>query len=441
MRSVKFLLPGALLIVVLGAGRLVAQTAEVALAAEGIISWTTRPHAVCYRGRTYFGYQSQRHVKVNYWDHASGTTGTPVVVHTYGRDDDHGTPALFVVPAGEHAGKLVVLYAHHNDPLYSRRSARRGDIREWDAPVTIDQGGCNYPKPLVRSDGSVWMSYRLAGTGHVYRMTSDGVRWSDRTTLATEKDGLLYVFLANQGDTFHLGFGRYQAASRRFRDAYHARSDDGGITWKRSDGTPIAMPITAAKATCAYDDSDGTEWSRVLDIAVDADGTPAMLFYYDMPNFRSGSREFLDMTVSQLRWDGAAWQLEDILSGTPYHRANLNAGAVYACSGAQKPGDIDTVVVMEGQHGVYAGSDFGTIVRPCRSRAVLYRRADAGWQRIGPLTSAPETWGDPARPEAFETRPQWIEGPRGSLELVLSRVTHYRAFQDWTSSLIGTLRP
>ena len=227
-------------------------------------------------------------------------------------------------------------------------------------------------------------------------------RWRD-------DDGLLYVFLAARGDTFHMGFGRYEESTKRFRDAYHAYSDDGGVSWNRSDGAAITLPITAANATCAYDDSQDVEWSRVLDIAVDASGAPAMLFYYHMPNFRSGSLQFLDMTVAQLRWDGSRWRLEDILTPAPYHRANLGAGAVYACSGAQKPGDINTVVVMEGQHGQYAGKDFATVRVPCRAHAVLYRRSEEGWQRIGPCTSDPEAWGDTARGEAFETRVQWVE--------------------------------
>ena len=428
--------------VMFAAGRLEAGATDrlgtsTIIAPEGITSWTTRPHAVYHNGRTYYGYQNQRKVEVNYRDHATGKIGTPVVVHTYTFDDDHGTPSLFVVPAGEHAGKLVVLYSHHNKPLYSRRSTKAEDVSAWDDAVTIDSGGCNYPKPFVRSDGSVWMSYRLSGTGHVYRTTSDGATWSAPTTLASADDGLLYMFLAARGDTFHLGFGRYEAGTQRFRDAYHAYSDDGGVTWKRSDGTAITMPITAAKATCAYDDSKSIEWSRVLDIAVDADGTPAMLFYYNMPNFRSGSLKFLNMTVAQLRWDGSTWQLQDILALAPYHRANLNGQAVYACSGAQKPGDIDTVVVMEGRHGEYSGSGFQTIVVPCRARAVLYRRSKAGWQRIGPVADGPETRGGSVPTEAFETRPQWVERTPGDSEVILSRVTHYRAYQGWRSSLIG----
>ena len=188
MKSPKFCLWVAPWLVAASAARLNAETADNArtcvLAPEGITSWTTKPHAVHHNGKTYFGYQNQRRVEVNYWDHATGQVGTPVVVHTYTRDDDHGTPSLFVVPAGERAGKFVVLYAHHSDPLYARRSTSAGDISAWDAPVTVDSGGCNYPKPFVRADGSVWMGYRLAGTGHVYRTTRDGATWSAPTTLA-----------------------------------------------------------------------------------------------------------------------------------------------------------------------------------------------------------------------------------------------------------------
>ena len=446
MRALRMLVLGLLLVAPWAAVPLNAASDEplgtsILLAPEGISSWTTKPHAVHHDGKTYFGYQNQRRVEVNYWDHATGKIGRPAVVATYSVDDDHGTPSLFVVPAGQHAGKLVVLYSHHNKPLYSRRSARPEDIRDWEDPVTIDRGGCNYPKPLVRSDGSVWMSYRLAGTGHVYRTTSDGATWSAPTTLATTDDGLLYTFLAARGDTFHLGFGLYVASTKRFRDAYHAWSSDGGVTWKRSDGTALRLPITAAKATCAYDDSQGMEWSRVLDIAVHADGTPAMLFYYNMPNFRSGSLKFLEMTAAQLRWDGSGWRLEDILRSAPYHRANLTGQGVYACSGVQKPGDINTVVLMEGRRGEYAGSGFETVVAPCRARAVLYRRSSAGWRRIGPLTEGFGLRQESLAAEIFETRAQWVHRGTGGLELILSRVSHYRAFQGWRSSLIGMTLP
>jgi len=408
---------------------------EMTLASEGISSWTTRPAAVRHGGRLYFAYQNQRRVEVNFLDAATGKAATPFVLHTYTYDDDHGTPSLFVVPSGQHAGKLVVIFSHHNAALYSRRCRTAGDLRQWDDAVTVDGGGCNYPKPLIRSDGSVWMSYRLSGTGHVYRTTPDGSTWSPATTLASAQDGLLYVFIAARGDSFHMAFGRYEGTSKRFRDAYHAISGDGGITWGRSDGSPIALPITAEKATCIYDDTS-QEWSRVLDVAVHDDGTPAILFYYDMPNFRSGSMRFLEMKVAQARWNGSDWRMEDIPASAPYHRANLKGRAVYACSGAQRPGDINTVVLMEGSHGEYSGAGFETINTPCRAHAVLYRRSHESWRRIGRITDAPERWEHTGRPEAFETRAQWVHGRGEVPELILSRVTHYRAYEEWASALI-----
>lgn len=409
---------------------------DFVLAPEGISSWTTRPGAICHEGVTYFAYQNQRKVEINYRD-PSGRMGSPVVLHSYDYDDDHGTPSLFVVPSGEHAGRIVALFSHHNRPLYSRRSLRPRDISEWEPAVCVDAGGCNYPKPLARSDGSVWMTYRLAGVGHVYRTTRDGSAWSAATTLATNKDGLLYMFLTSKGDIFHLGFGRYDSKSKRFRDAYHAMSKDGGTAWLRSDGTAIPLPITPDGATRAYDDSGGIEWSRILDIAIHEDGTPAMLLYYNMPNFRSGSLKFLDMAVAQIRWNGSAWQMTDILKRAPYHRANMSAQGVYPCSGAQRPGDVNTVVLMEGKRGEYAGSGFGDIVAPCRAQAVLYRQTDGAWKRIGPVTDASETLEKPGSGEAFETRAQWIHGADRAFDIILSRVTHYRAYQEWRSALIG----
>lgn len=158
MKTHDLLFPELLLVVLSVAGPIDAGTAEneILLAAEGITSWTTKPHAVYHNGRTYFGYQNQRHVEVNYLDHTAGKIGTLVVVHTYTYDDDHGTPSLFIVPAGKHAGKLVILYAHHNDPLYSCRSTNAEDISQWDPPVVVDGGRCNYPnvrrRYLVGSD-------------------------------------------------------------------------------------------------------------------------------------------------------------------------------------------------------------------------------------------------------------------------------------------------
>ena len=53
----------------------------------------------------------------------------------------------------------------------------------------------------------------------------------------------------------------------------------------------------------------------------------------------------------------------------------------------------------------------------------------------------PETWKNPVRPEAFETRPQWVQRAQGDFQLILSRITHYRAYQDWASSLMGVTLP
>ena len=63
--------------------------------------------------------------------------------------------------------------------------------------------------------------------------------------------------------------------ARRY-NVYYACSDDGGVTWKRSDGTRYPLPITEETAERIYDCGQHGVW--LDDIQLDSKGNPYILF-------------------------------------------------------------------------------------------------------------------------------------------------------------------
>jgi hypothetical protein len=84
-------------------------------------------------------------------------------------------------------------------------------------------------------------------------------------------------------------------------DVCYARSADGGHTWTRSDGTPYALPITAASAEVASPVPQGRDLINQTSMCTDTDGRPVIATY-----FRGAGDRVAQYYI--IRHDGTGWR-------------------------------------------------------------------------------------------------------------------------------------
>lgn len=81
-----------------------------------------RASSYYYRGkheRVYFGWvDSLGALYVAYLDINEGTISPKVMIHDFGRPDDHATPTIFIPSSGKDQGKIFVSFSHHSSSLF-----------------------------------------------------------------------------------------------------------------------------------------------------------------------------------------------------------------------------------------------------------------------------------------------------------------------------------
>jgi hypothetical protein len=283
-----------------------------------------RPMAVYAREarQTFFVYSNPENAPaIGYYDHRRGTFSRPVVLGSNPDMDAHRNPTLLI----DEDGFLYVFYGAHGHPTKVLRSRRPHDISVWDQRADISDPKTSYPEPFQLLPGELFVSYRQ-NPGWRCRWSSDGaVSWQgSMDVVAFERCAIYAMSIADTGTyprTVHLVWSRLGGGTeeeirtkhlwaRRYH-LYYARSEDGGRTWQRSDGTPYALPITEDSAEKLYDCEQRGVWLK--DIQVDAAGRPYVLFLdgnpftyvsqWKLAGFVGGKWQFSDITESDHMYD------------------------------------------------------------------------------------------------------------------------------------------
>lgn len=271
-------------------------------------SWH-RPMAICApaANRSFFVYGNGDNAPtISFYDHATGEFAWPVVLGSNPDGDAHRNPTLLI----DEAGYLYVFWGAHGHPTLVHRSVRPYDIRDWEQRATIEPDGrTSYPQPFMLRSGEILVSYRMA-PGWRFVRSDDGARsWSEPTDICSfgmdnaakgvAEFSIYGVTIGASGEYprrihfawSHLGGGKPHEIetkhlwARRY-NVYYACSDDGGDTWRRSDGSAYTLPISEADADTIYDCGERGVWLN--DIQLDSRGRPYILFNdADVPTFRS----------------------------------------------------------------------------------------------------------------------------------------------------------
>jgi len=287
-----------------------------------------RPMAVYARqvDRTFFVFGTPGNCPaISYYDHKKRAFAEPVIL---GRNIDgnaHRNPTILI----DEAGYIHVFRGYGGMPVHVTRSGAPFDITRWTPRTAVETDkASSYPQPWQLESGEIFVSYRRA-PGWSYRLSKDGGgSWEPTVNLLKVDDGSIYAITTAETGRYprrlHIAWSRLGGGTpeevrtkhlwaRRY-NVYYARSDDGGRTWRRSDGTGYTLPITEPAAEKVYDCGQHGCWLK--DIQLDSTGNPYIVFIdADVATYRSawklavhstGAWRIADVAVSDHMYDGGA---------------------------------------------------------------------------------------------------------------------------------------
>ena len=187
--------------------------------------------------------------RVRSYDHTAAAWTEPV---TLGIGRDNHARAVMTI---DHDGYLHVILGGHGSPVDWCRSVEPHDSSRWTEPQTIGAG--TYPVFICDRDNTLYLTVRHQPPGtrdngvELYAKAQDGP-WTKRgriVGLAPEYQKTYAAYhmqmVATHG-TLHAVIDFYEGSDEHGRGLHqavcYARSSDGGLSWRRADGTPVETP-------------------------------------------------------------------------------------------------------------------------------------------------------------------------------------------------------
>jgi hypothetical protein len=234
------------------------------------------------------------------------------------QNDVHAT--LTVIVDGD--GLIHVAGNFHNQAWRSLRSDTAGDITAWTSQgADIGTGSHGYPTFVRVPSGDVLAFSRVgtSGNGSLRFRTWDGTAWSAQTTVLdggpSGESPYWHRIAVDRGGRLHLFYcWRGSGNANTNNDFCYLRTDDGGTTWFRTDGSSPSLPVTHATSEVVVDTaSTGSGLLNSGGADSDPSGHPhAAIFQH-----RNGTTQIVHV------WhDGTGWQTEDVTAFT--QAINLN---------------------------------------------------------------------------------------------------------------------
>ena len=241
---------------------------------------------------------------------------TPTVTPFTGNvKDAHNSISLIA----DGAGYLHLSWDHHGHPLRYARS-RSPAMADFDAsmPMTgVTESNVTYPQFFQLADGDLLFFFRDGASGRgnlvINRYDTKSRTWSQlHTNLISgeERRNAYWQAAVGPEGSIHLSWvWRESGDVATNHDMCYARSDDGGKTWVKSDGTPYALPITMSTAEIAHAIPQKHELINQTSMCTDGKGRPVIATY-----FRPEGTEVVQYFV--IRHDGKAWQTSQVSNRT-----------------------------------------------------------------------------------------------------------------------------
>ncbi|NUQ63715.1 MAG: DUF2341 domain-containing protein [Pirellulales bacterium] len=247
-------------------------------------SWT-RPMAVYApsQEKTFFVFGNAENAPtISCYDHRSQSLAPAVEVGRNPDMDAHKNPHLLI----DSEGYLYIFFRAHCTPTHLVKSARPFDITDW-RPMGVVVENSSYPQPWQLKAGQITVLYRGGGTHDAtesFVVSGDGGQtWSQPQAIVTPEpnNGCYAVSIAENGPyprKVHMAWSLTRGDWWQRYHVFYASSDDGGSTWKRSDGAPYTLPITEPTSQLVFESEAPDRGVWLKDIQLDSKGNPYILF-------------------------------------------------------------------------------------------------------------------------------------------------------------------
>ena len=180
-------------------------------------------------------------------------------------------------------GYLHLSFDHHGHPLRYCRSIAPDTLAFGDLEPMTGRGeeDVTYPEFHNLADGNLIFVYRSGASGRgnmvMNRYDTATRQWERVHDVLIDGEGMRNAYWQLATDargTIHLSWvWRETWLVETNHDLCYARSDDGGKTWTRSDGTPYTLPVTMADAETARHIPQGSELINQTSMTADSAGT------------------------------------------------------------------------------------------------------------------------------------------------------------------------
>jgi hypothetical protein len=237
--------------------------------------------------------------------------------------DAHNSISLIV----DGAGFLHVSWDHHGNPLNYARSVAPGSL-ELGPKISMTgerESRVTYPQFFAHPSGDLLFLYRdgRSGQGSLVLNRYDVATQTWRTVQPNLIDGEAkrspyWAMTVDARGSLHLAWNwRESPDVATNQDLAYARSDDVGETWIQIDGTPQALPITAANGGYAARIPQNSNLMNPPFITTDARQRPYLLSYWSPASGYPPQFQIV-------HHDGKAWR--QILGPTPRNTFTLAGG-------------------------------------------------------------------------------------------------------------------
>lgn len=199
------------------------------------------------------------------------------------------------------SGYIHVSFDHHGNALKYCRSVSPYSLKLGDLmPMTgSDEKDVTYPEFYCLKGGNLLFAYRsgASGRGNLVMNRYDvklqkWTRLQDVLIDGENKRNAYWQLYVDGMGTIHVSWvWRETWMVETNHDLCYAKSDDGGLTWKRTDGSVYQLPINKDNAEYACTIPQNSELINQTSMSTDADGNPYIATYWrsrdsDVPQYR-----------------------------------------------------------------------------------------------------------------------------------------------------------
>ena len=286
------------------------QRAEnyLSLAQDGAWCWFSDPRAIFHEGLTYAGWTSSTgDLTVATYNTQSGEKKNTIVFPQF-QADDHTNPSLLFLPDG----CLMLFFTRHNGGFYYTTSTKPKDISSFEEIKYIDMGKMQcYSNPVMLSEekNRIYVFFRGGMDWKPSYIFSDnlGKTWSGPKAIVAKPEASIYnrpytKVVSDGKASIHFAFTDGHPRDESYNSIYYLKYKHGNFYDAAGKllGDTTALPINQNKVPKIYDGNKTLFRGWIWDIALDKDGTPAIVY----ATFPDESQHI----YYYAKWDGQSWQ-------------------------------------------------------------------------------------------------------------------------------------